>query len=143
MKFFTLLLALMTLATQQLNKPYSYATEGPNTFDCSGFVCYCYKGIFDINLPRSAKDIGYSDYELIENIDDLEKGDVVCFNTNKGDKDLSDHVGIYLGDQEFIHSSSGQGRVIISPINEGYYGERFSWGKRIISENNYLTVEEN
>lgn len=136
MKIITMILMLLTLATQQLDKPYIYATAGPRTYDCSGLVVYCYQEIFDITLPRSAKDLGYcDDYETIENIEDLYKGDIVCFNTNLKDNDLSDHVGIYLGDNEFIHASSGKGHVIISPIDKGYYNERFSWGKRIIPGN--------
>lgn len=136
MKIITMILMLLTLATQQLDKPYVYATTGPRTYDCSGLVVYCYQEIFDITLPRSAKDLGYcDDYETIKNIEDLYKGDIVCFNTNLKDNDLSDHVGIYLGDNEFIHASSGKGHVIISPIDKGYYNERFSWGKRIIPGN--------
>lgn len=131
MKFFTLLLALMTLATQQLNKPYSYATEGPNTFDCSGFVIYCYKEILDIDLPRSAYDVGYIEgYEIIENMDNLKAGDVVCFNTIN-DNDLSDHVGIYMGNYAFIHCSSGKDKVVISSLATDYYNKCFSWGIRI------------
>lgn len=135
MKFLSLILTLLLLASNQLGKPYRYGTEGPNSYDCSGLVVACYQEVFDITLPRSAKDIGYcDDYETIYEIANLKKGDVVCFNTNSSDGDLSDHVGIYLGDEEFIHASSGKGSVIVSPIDEGYYFERFSWGKRIVEE---------
>ena len=135
MKILTLILTLLLLASNQLDKPYKYAATGPNAYDCSGLVVSCYEEVFDITLPRTAKDIGYcSDYETIYSIANLKKGDVVCFNTNTGDKDLSDHVGIYLGDNEFIHASSGKGKVIVSPINEGYYNKSFSWGKRIVEE---------
>ena len=134
MKVITLILMLLTLATQQLDKPYQYAAAGPNAYDCSGLAVYCYQEIFDITLPRSAKDLGYcDDYEKIEEAEELQLGDVVCFNTNSYDGDLSDHIGIYIGDGKFIHASSARGRVIISTLYEGYYQERFSWGRRIIS----------
>lgn len=133
MKIITMILMLLTLATQQIDKPYVYATSGPSSYDCSGLVCYCYKETFDIKLPRSAKGLGYcDDYQRIESIEELYKGDVVCFNTNSHDGDLSDHVGIYLGDGEFIHASSSKGKVLISSITEGYYNKVFSWGLRIV-----------
>ena len=127
-----LLLAIASLAAEQIDKPYIYSSTGPNSFDCSGLVRYCYLEEADIELPHSAKEIGYlEDYEKIENIDDLTVGDIVCFDT-VSDKDLSDHVGIYIGDGNFIHASSGKGKVIQSSLDEEYYNKRFSWGKRII-----------
>lgn len=133
MKIIVMLFMLLTLATQQLEKPYIYATAGPNSYDCTGLVCYCYKEVFNIDLPRSAYDMGYcEDYEKITTIANLKQGDVVFFNTNKHDGDLSDHAGIYLGSNKFVHASSGKGKVLISPIDEGFYNERFSWGRRII-----------
>lgn len=122
-------------AQNYLGCRYVYATEGPKTFDCSGFTYYLYKTIAEIELPRSAKDQGYcEEYQRIENIEDLEVGDIVCWNTNKNDSDLSDHVGIYLGNGEAIHCSSGAGEVIISSIIEedSYYHNRFSWGLKIL-----------
>lgn len=135
MKLITLILMLLTLATQQLDKPYVYATSGPDSYDCSGLVCYCYKETFDITLPRSAKDLGYcEDYLKIESIDELKLGDVVCFNTNEHDKDLSDHVGIYMGDGEFIHASSSKGKVLLARLDEGYFNRVFSWALRIVED---------
>lgn len=135
MRIISSILLMLMLATQQLDKPYSYSAAGPDAYDCSGLVYFCYKQIFDIELPHSAKQIGYgSEYGTVVDRARLRKGDVLCFDTNRGDSDLSDHVGIYLGDNEFIHASSGQGRVIISPLDEGFYNECFSWGKRIIQE---------
>ena len=46
--------------------------------------------------------------------------------------DLSDHVGIYISDGDFIHASSGGGRVMISNLDSGYYNRVFSWGRRIL-----------
>lgn len=131
-----LVLSLLSLANSQLDKKYVFGTAGPNQFDCSGFVRYCFLEAEDIILPHSAKQIGYSeDYETIKDIENLEEGDVVCFNTIKRSGALSDHVGIYLGDYQFIHCSSAKKKVVISQLDEGYYNKTFSWGKRIKSDN--------
>lgn len=118
-------------ALAQLGKPYVYGTAGPNSFDCSGLTYYCFKKI-GITLPRSAYDVGYSK-TLGTRIayEDLKRGDIVCFNTI-GDSDLSDHVGLYLGDGKFIHAPHTGCDVIIADMSTGYYQKNFSWGRRVI-----------
>ena len=129
---------LVEEAKLHLDKPYIYAMAGPNSFDCSGFTYYCIDKIYDIQLLRSAYDQGYDDtYLKIETIEELEEGDLVYFNTNKTDGDLSDHAGIYIGDNQFIHASSAKRKVIISDLSTGYYNQRFSWGRRIVEEGFY------
>lgn len=126
---------LIVEAEQHLDAPYSYASFGPKSFDCSGFTYYCFKQVYGIELNHSAYTQGYEgDYEFIKEIENLQIGDLVCFNTNSRDKDLSDHVGIYLGEGMFIHCSSAKGKVIESSLLEGYYNERFSWGRRVLDE---------
>ena len=89
-------------------------------------------------MLRSAYDQGYDNtYPKIETIEELQEGDLVYFNTNRSDGDLSDHAGIFIGNNQFIHASSAKGKVIISDLSEGYYNERFSWGRRIIEEGFY------
>jgi len=114
----------------QLGKKYVYGNEGPTTFDCSGFTQYCY-GKVGVKLRRSAQAQGYNDGTKITNISDLKRGDIVCFNTID-DSDLSDHVGIYLGNNQFVHASSGAGKVVISSLSSGYYKRVFSWGRRVL-----------
>jgi cell wall-associated NlpC family hydrolase len=126
---------LVNEANLHIGKPYVYAAAGPNAFDCSGFTYYCVDKIYDIQLLHSAYDQGYDEsYIKIESIEDLIEGDLVYFNTNRSDGDLSDHAGIYIGDNQFIHASSAKRKVIISDLSEGYYNERFSWGRRIVEE---------
>ena len=62
----------------------------------------------------------------------LQPGDLVFFNTI-ADSDLSDHTGIYIGNGDFIHASSGGGHVMISSMLKGYYYTNFSWGRRVLS----------
>ena len=115
----------------QLGKPYIYATSGPNSYDCTGFTCYCMKQI-GISLPRTAQNQGANEkYERIKDISALKRGDLVFFNTVE-DSDPTDHAGIYLGSGWFIHASSGQAKVVISTLSSGYYNRVFSWGHRVL-----------
>ena len=115
---------------KQLGKKYVYGNEGPNTFDCSGFTQFCYAKV-GVKLRRSAQAQGYNDGTKLNNISDLRRGDIVCFNTID-DSDLSDHVGIYLGNNQFVHASSGAGKIVISSLSSGYYKRVFSWGRRVL-----------
>ncbi len=134
MKILTIIAMIISLATQQLGAGYSYGAIGPDYFDCSGFTYYCYKEAADIEIPRTAYEQGYcEEYTKIETIANLEPGDLVFFNT-KRDNDLCDHAGIYLGDNEFIHSSSGKGEVVISEIKGTWYEGSFSWGRRVLED---------
>jgi len=117
-------------ALAQLGKKYVYGEEGPNVFDCSGFTQFCYLKV-GVRLNRSAQSVGYNNGKKIESVSDLVRGDLVCFNTID-DNDLSDHVGIYLGNNKFIHASSGAGKVVISDLSSGYYKRVFSWGRRVL-----------
>jgi len=97
-------------------------------FDCSGFVQYIYKK-FGINLPRTSMNqinIGTS-----INIDKLKNGDLVFFKTNPSLPSEVSHVGIYIGNNKFIHSPKSGDVIKISELI-GYYKEKFVIGKRII-----------
>lgn len=124
---------VIDLAMEQMGKPYVYATRGPNTFDCSGLTLYCFREIAGITLGRSAQLQGYNNnFDMIESPSELKRGDIVCFDTEPDDSDLTDHVGIYLGGGKFIHASSAAGKVIISDMNSGYYRRVFTWARRLL-----------
>jgi len=116
-----------------------YYRSDANTFDCSGLVAFCFYKI-GIKLKDSAYKQGYDNsYPKISKESDLRRGDVVCFNTNSGDGDLSDHTGIYLGNGYFIHASSGKSKMKVivqrftnDSISYDYYKRNFSWGRRIL-----------
>jgi len=97
-------------------------------FDCSGFVQYTYKH-FDIDLPRTSMDQINKGISI--NINDLKNGDLVFFKTNPALPDQVSHVGIYIGNNKFIHSPKS-GDVIKTSELTGYYKEKFVIGKRII-----------
>lgn len=116
-------------ALSRLGAPYVFAKSGPEQFDCSGLVVYCY-GRQGVPVSHSAKDIGEDpDSRKIDNPRCLVTGDIVCFDT-MADADPFDHVGIWLGGNRFIHASSGKGEVVVSEL-DGYYLERFTGGRRI------------
>ena len=124
----------IALAKSKIGSPYVYAEEGPDSFDCSGFTTYIMKQ-FGISLPRSAYNQGYDQYGVkITEKANLLPGDLVFFNTNNSDGDLSDHAGIYIGNGDFIHASSGSAMsVVISNMNtQSYYITSFSWGRRVL-----------
>ena len=118
------------VAQQQLGKPYVYGASGTSKYDCSGLTLYCYKQV-GVSLPHSAQMQGYNCGTKIESLSSMQRGDIVCMNT-VSDSDLSDHVGIYLGNNKMIHASSGAGEVIISDLGSGYYNRVFSWGRRVL-----------
>ena len=107
-------------AETHLGKPYSYGADGPNAFDCSGLVQYCFQSI-GVSVPRSSGDYGSLGNEV--SAEQALPGDIVCFNTSG--KGIS-HVGIYLGDGEFIHAASGSRthKVMINHLSEDYYSAR-------------------
>lgn len=122
---------VIAAAMGQLGKPYVWGTSGPNSFDCTGLTCYAY-GLEGIKLKRSAYEQGYKNGKRIEKLKDVRRGDIVVFNTvDNGPDNLSSHVGIYLGDGQFIHASSAGGKVIISTLSSGYYNRVFSWGLNV------------
>ncbi len=119
---------VIAAALAQLGKPYIYGSSGMSSFDCSGLTRYAY-GLAGVSLPHSAYAVGYTCGEKVAR-EQLRKGDIVCFNT-LSDGDLSDHVGIYIGANQFVHASSGQRKVVVSNLS-GYYLENFSWGRRVL-----------
>lgn len=113
----------------------SYKTGGTTTngFDCSGFTSYVYKKL-GLSLPRTSA----AQYKVGTAVSksNLKAGDLVFFNTSG--RGVS-HVGIYVGSGKFAHSSSSRG-VIISPLSQSYYANRYVGAKRIMSQNTYKSV---
>ncbi len=121
---------LIDIAKSKLGSPYAWAQEGPNSFDCSGFVKYCFKQAYGIELPHSASAISQKGTTISK--EDLQPGDIVFFAT-LGSVTVN-HAGIYIGNGEFIHASSSSSnghQVHINPINTGYYNNVYQWAKRL------------
>ncbi|MDI6601129.1 MAG: C40 family peptidase [Thermoanaerobacteraceae bacterium] len=117
---------IVDFAKRFLGVKYVYGGSSPKGFDCSGFTSYIYKN-FGIELPRTA----FEQSETGEAVDksNLEVGDLVFFKT-LGSKKIN-HAGIYIGEGNFIHSSSGGGEVRIDTLLTGYYNEHYAAARRV------------
>lgn len=109
-----------------LGTPYKYAACTKSGTDCSGFVQAVFQKVYNINLPRISRDMAAKSQKISKA--NLQHGDLVFFKTSS--KPRINHVGIYLGDGKFAHSSTKKG-VIISTLNEGYYLKTFVQGGRV------------
>ena len=116
-------------AKQFLGLPYVYGGSGPKNFDCSGFTMYVYKN-FGVSLTHSATAQSLKGtYVAKEN---LQPGDLVFFKDYETMEGIG-HCGIYIGEGNFIHASSGTGYCVkISTLLTGSYNTRYETAKRII-----------
>ncbi len=119
----------LTLYALSLNgTAYRYGGNDPDSgLDCSGFVGHVFREVAGLDLPRSAQAISRLGRKI--GIEELKPGDLVFFNTLRR---AFSHVGIYLGNQQFIHASSSKtGDVMISSLREAYWAKRFDGARRI------------
>ena len=116
-------------ALSLIGTPYRYGGSHPETgMDCSGFVSHVYGQVAGIQLPRSSQEISQHGTAL-EPVD-LQPGDLVFFNTLSR---AFSHVGVYLGENRFIHASSSQtGAVMVSDMNQPYWSKRFDGARRLL-----------
>lgn len=115
---------IIDFAKTKLGSPYVWGATGPNSFDCSGFVGYVYQKAAGLVLPRVSRD--QAEFRPRISSMNMKKGDLVFFETTG--KGVISHVGIYMGDRQFIHASSGSNmRVTISSLDTNYYSKAFRW----------------
>ncbi|MCB5191165.1 C40 family peptidase [Methylobacillus arboreus] len=108
---------------------YNYGGKSPETgFDCSGFVRYVFQQSASMTLPHGAKAISQIGQPVSQ--EQLQPGDLVFFNTLKS---AFSHVGIYLGNQKFIHAPSSGSGVQVVDMSENYWAKRFNGARRIES----------
>ncbi len=109
---------------------YKYGGNSPSTgFDCSGFVRYVFHNAANLTLPPTARAISQIGKSVKK--DELQPGDLVFFNTLK--KAFS-HVGIYIGDNKFIHAPSTGKTVRVESMQDGYWASRFEGAQRLDQE---------
>ena len=120
---------IVDYAKQYLGYPYVYGGSGSSSFDCSGFTMYVYKK-FGYSLSHSATaQSKCGEYVAKE---DLQAGDLVFF-LDYETMDGIGHCGIYIGDGNFIHASSGTGYCVkISTLLSGSYNKRYATARRLI-----------
>jgi cell wall-associated NlpC family hydrolase len=95
-------------------------------FDCSGFVGYVFREGIGLILPRTSREISQSGKVVKRS--ELQPGDLVFFNTMRR---TFSHVGIYLGDNYFVHAPASGGEVRVESMNAAYWGKRFNGARRI------------
>lgn len=119
------------LLEQQFEKydhvKYRYAGRSEKGFDCSGFVGTVFQNLFEIKLPRSSRDMIGVGEEISK--DQLQIGDLVIFKPPG-----YSHVGIYLGDGVFMHSSTQLG-VTKSSIDSTYWKKYYRTSRRVLTPN--------
>lgn len=122
--------AIVDTAKSYLGVNYVYGGASPSGFDCSGFTMYVYQQ-FGYSLPHTATGQWQSGLGTrVWSIGALQPGDLVFFNDpSRNAGKACSHAGIYIGNGQFVHSSSSRSQgVIISDLNSGYYYNYFVGG---------------
>lgn len=120
--------SIVATAKKYMGVPYVYGAAGPDSFDCSGFVMYV-MGKNGMNVPHQSGSLYQMGFEVA--MDELIAGDLVFFNSSSSSG--VSHVGIYIGDNRFIHASSGSAHAVtISSLSEDYYSAHYVGAKRLI-----------
>ena len=111
--------------------PYRYGgNSGENGFDCSGFVQHVYLNTLGIKLPRTSTEMSRAGSE--PDAGQLHPGDLVFFNTRH---QPFSHVGIYVGEERFVHSPSSGKAIMVANMREKYWRSRYNGARRITSAN--------
>ncbi|GHD59389.1 C40 family peptidase [Jeongeupia chitinilytica] len=118
---------LLLQAMSLIGVRYSWGGNTPEEgLDCSGFIRYVFQNSLNITLPRTALSMSQAGQSV--NKDELKPGDLVFFNTLGR---AFSHVGIYLGDNRFIHSPRAGKSVEVSNIQQSYWQQRWNGARRI------------
>ena len=109
--------------------PYLFASDDPERgFDCSGLVRHAFRASLHLELPRSAEQMAARGVPI--RAEQLRAGDLVFFNT-LGRR--HSHVGIYIGDRQFVHAPTARGAVRIDLMDAVYWRSRFDGARRVLA----------
>lgn len=115
--------------------PYRWGGNTPKGgFDCSGLVVYVMRRSLGTTLPRTVEQMGTAGYEIAW--EDRLPGDLVFFNTTGGE---FSHVGIYIGQNRFVHAPRAGGTVRLESLVSSYWGPRITAFRRVASESHAKT----
>jgi cell wall-associated NlpC family hydrolase len=112
-------------ARAMIGSPYAWGGTSPNGFDCSGFIQYIFQSE-NVTIPRTVSEV----WNFAQPVDSPSIGDLVFFETYKPGPS---HMGIYIGNGEFIHAGESNG-VEITNLSNSYWEPRYLGAKRIIQE---------
>jgi len=129
---------LVLRALSLLGVNYKFGGSSPDTgLDCSGLVRHVFREAAGLGLPRRAVDISAAG-EVIRK-DELKPGDLVFFNTLRR---AFSHVGIYIGNGQFVHAPSRGGGVRVEDMSDRYWRKRFNGARRMLSANEVPSTSE-
>ena len=121
---------ILARAEELIGTPYRSGGSTPRGFDCSGFVNFLFHEEAGIELPRSTRELMAMGKKRVAK-DELQPGDIILFNRNG--RGRVSHTGIYIGDNQFIHSSSHRsGGVRIDSLEERYWRKSYLTAKRVL-----------
>jgi len=118
---------IVAMAMKYIGSPYVWAGASPKGFDCSGFVMYVVQQAANLNITHSIGAQASSGQYVSK--DNLQPGDLIYF-AGTYTAGLS-HAGIYIGGGRFIHAENESTGVVISNLNDGYYGPKYYTARRI------------
>lgn len=121
---------LVSASLAELGVPYLWGGDDPEEgFDCSGLVQFVYASIAAIDLPCRARQQRHHGKPVKRQ--NLQPGDLVFFNTMR---DPASHVGIYIGDGEFVHAPSRGAKVRVDKMSNSYWAKRYTGARRYIDQ---------
>jgi cell wall-associated NlpC family hydrolase len=119
---------IVMFAMNLMDSGYKFGGSNPESgLDCSGMVSYIYQQVLGLKLPHNAAQIARAGKEIKP--EELSPGDLVFFNTRG--KPYS-HVGIYIGDDRFIHAPGQDGKIKISSLKAGYFEKKFEAARTLV-----------
>jgi len=119
---------LVMSAMNFIGVPYRRGGNSNETgFDCSGFTRHIFESSIGLVLPRRADEQAHSASLLSIRREELKPGDLVFFNTMRR---TFSHVGIYLGDDKFIHAPRSGALVRVEDMRDSYWSKRFTGARR-------------
>jgi cell wall-associated NlpC family hydrolase len=122
-----------------IGTPYSWGGDDPDGgFDCSGLVAFVFKEIAGVDLPRRAAD--QRGRGKVVNTAQLQPGDLVFFGTSRR-RNQTSHVGIYIGNNEFVHAPTRGSTVRVDDLGSTYWAKHFNGARRYLGPNNTQTVQ--
>jgi cell wall-associated NlpC family hydrolase len=114
-------------ALSQTGVKYKWGGNSPESgFDCSGFVRYVFQQAANLTLPHGARAISQLGQTVTQ--PELQPGDLVFFNTLRS---TFSHVGIYIGNNRFIHSPATGSAISVTDMSDSYWAKRFTGARRI------------
>ena len=113
---------LMLHSMGLIGTPYKWGGSTTSTgFDCSGMIQFIYKNALGVSLPRTARDMAAASRKIPDSR--LKAGDLVFFNTGGANK--YSHVGLYIGNGEFIHAPSSGKTIKTEKLSSPFYAKNY------------------